>query len=384
MSSIGPQLLPHLAKRKRSVDDDEKEAGSPPSKVHATGPQLPSNQDEITLGDDDDYSGDDDAYGPAMPRASTAQQENSKPSIGPTMPPTATSIGPAAPPPSIGPSAGPTNTDEIDLAWSDDDENTSHGPASPPSAPQPKRIQGPAPPPAPLSERPPNPPDADSDSDSDDSDDDGYGPALPTSSAHQARQSQAAAALHSARQAAESTAPQRDGWMLAPPTGDELNHAQDPTKLRARKFNSGPRASTSGGGEISSIWTETPEQKRKRLEDAVLGRSSGANGGGAAAAAAASANQSQPPKTREEEERAERIRNNIQKARGPSLLEAHQRGDGKGNARAVEEEEDDPSKRAFDREKDMKLGGRIGNAQRNELLKRSANFGDRFSKGKYL
>ncbi|KAK8008618.1 hypothetical protein PG991_011169 [Apiospora marii] len=389
MSSIGPQLPPHLAKRKRSIDDNEAEAGSPPAKVHATGPQLPSNQDEITLDDDDDSSGDDDAYGPTMPKAAAAQPESSrKPSIGPTMPasigpampPTAASIGPAAPPPSIGPSVGPTNADEIDLADSDDDDDDdAHGPAPPPSAPQqPKRIQGPAPPPGPLSERPPNPPE-DSDSESDDDD---YGPALPTSSAHQARQSQAAAALHSARQAAGSTAPQRDDWMLAPPTGADLNHAQDPTKLKARKFNSGPRASTSGGGEISSIWTETPEQKRKRLEDAVLGRTGA--GGGAGAAAAASSGQSQPPKTLEEEERAERIRNNIQKARGPSLLEAHQRGDGKGNARAIEEEEDDPSKRAFDKEKDMKLGGRIGNAQRNELLKRSANFGDRFSKGKYL
>ncbi|KAK6860146.1 hypothetical protein PG990_012551 [Apiospora arundinis] len=390
MSSIGPQLPPHLAKRKRSVDDDEAEAGSPPPKIHATGPQLPSNRDEITL-DDDDSSGDDDAYGPSIPKAAMeAKQENNKPSIGPAMP---TSIGPAmpptaapsisaaAPPPSIGPSAGPTNTDEIDLADSDDDD-ASHGPAPPPSGPQqpqqPKRIHGPAPPPGPLSERPPNPPDSDSDSDDDD-----YGPALPTSSAHQARQSQAAAALYSARQAAESTAPQRDDWMLAPPSGGDLNHAQDPTKLKARKFNSGPRASTSGGGEISSIWTETPEQKRKRLEDAVLGRSSAAASGqpqqGQKGAVAAGV-----PKTREEEERAERIRENIQKARGPSLLEAHQRSDGKGNARAVEEEEDDPSKRAFDKEKDMKLGGRIGNAQRNELLKRSANFGDRFSKGKYL
>ncbi|KAK7984977.1 hypothetical protein PG988_002599 [Apiospora saccharicola] len=390
MSSIGPQLPPHLAKRKRSTDDNEAEAGSPPTKVHATGPQLPSNQDEITLGDDDDSSGDDDAYGPTMPKAAAAQPEiSSKPSIGPTMPasigpampPTAASIGPSAPPPSIGPSAGPTNTDEIDLADSDSDDDA-HGPAPPPSGPQqPKRIQGPAPPPAPLSERPPGPLE-DSNSDSDDDDD--YGPALPTSSAHQARQSQAAAALYSAQKAAESTAPQRDDWMLAPPTAGDLNHAQDPTKLRARKFNSGPRASTSGGGEISSIWTETPEQKRKRLEDAVLGRTGASSGGAGATAAASSSGHSQPPKTLEEEERAERIRNNIQKARGPSLLEAHQRGDGKGNARVAEEEEDDPSKRAFDREKDMKLGGRIGNAQRNELLKKSANFGDRFSKGKYL
>ena len=218
---------------------------------------------------------------------------------------------------------------------------------------------------------------SDSDSDDDDDDDD-YGPALPTSSAHQARQSEAAA--RAVRAAAESAAkgPQRDDWMLAPPTAGGYK-APDPTKLKARKFNSGPRSGAGGGGGseaaaggISSIWTETPEQKRKRLEDAVLGRDAGA-----------AAPRPPPTQSREDEERAAQIRDNLERARGPSLYAVHQARDG-GKGGRIEEEEDDPSKRGFDREKDMKIGGRIGAAQRKELLNKAADFGGRFSKGKFL
>ena len=48
------------------------------------------------------------------------------------------------------------------------------------------------------------------------------------------------------------------------------------------------------------------------------------------------------------------------------------------------EEDDDPSKRAFDWEKDMKVGGQISGSQKKELLNRAANFGGRFQSGKYL
>lgn len=47
-------------------------------------------------------------------------------------------------------------------------------------------------------------------------------------------------------------------------------------------------------------------------------------------------------------------------------------------------EDDDPSKRAFDREKDMAAGGRVGHAQRNEMLKKAAGFSSKFSGGSYL
>jgi len=60
--------------------------------------------------------------------------------------------------------------------------------------------------------------------------------------------------------------------MMVPPKQDDLVARMDPTKLRARKFNSGKgaRAPNSGGAD-NAIWTETPEQKRKRLENEVLG-----------------------------------------------------------------------------------------------------------------
>jgi hypothetical protein len=51
--------------------------------------------------------------------------------------------------------------------------------------------------------------------------------------------------------------------------------------------------------------------------------------------------------------------------------------------RKATEEDDDPSKRSFDREKD--IGGRhIGEAKKHEMLKKASDFGSRFSKGSYL
>src|SRR5690606_9161676 len=96
---------------------------------------------------------------------------------------------------------------------------------------------------------------------------------------------------------------------------------------------------------------------------------------------------------------AARVKAYVEQTRGRSLVEEHQaaraagratggaklgldrdsaRWGRKGGEVADQEEEDDPSKRAFDWEKDMKVGGRITHAQRRELLNRAANFGDRF------
>jgi hypothetical protein len=68
--------------------------------------------------------------------------------------------------------------------------------------------------------------------------------------------------------------PQREEWMLAPPTSDDWSSRVDPTKLKNRKFNTGKGAKGAGdrSGGISAIWTETPEQKRQRLENEVMGR----------------------------------------------------------------------------------------------------------------
>jgi hypothetical protein len=48
------------------------------------------------------------------------------------------------------------------------------------------------------------------------------------------------------------------------------------------------------------------------------------------------------------------------------------------------EAEDDPSKRAFDREKDMGSGMRIGNVQRQQMLNKASDYTSKFSGGSYL
>ncbi|KAH9883675.1 hypothetical protein F4778DRAFT_621261 [Xylariomycetidae sp. FL2044] len=382
MASIGPQLPPHLSKRKR---DDEESPDSPPAKVHAAGPKR-TNRDEIDLESDSE-----DDYGPSVPGAAPKLPIKA----GPILPPSNkeeipldgeeeedddNTIWPTAPSPApkphlrspIGPSLPPAvGTSEIPLEDEDDDSDVG------PAPPEPKRVHGPALPPAALSERPPTSPNA-SDSDSDDD----YGPALPTSSSHITRQAQAQE-LAAQEAAQQSSAPKRDDWMLAPPTSDR-NDAPDPTKLRARKFNSGPRANTSadagGGGGISSIWTETPEQKRKRLENAVLGRSDPSSQQQTTTSTRPTGSSS----GKEADQSSARIRDFTEATRGRSLYEEHQREKGGRGTGQIQEEEDDPSKRAFDREKDMRLGGKINTAQRRQLLNKAADFGGRFAKGKYL
>ena len=330
MSSIGPQLPPSPSKRKRDNEEDDAPSKHPRP-----------NTDEIDLSSSDDDSG-----------------------------PSAGSSTPAQKPPVVSGPSLPNNTDEIDLEYDSDDDT---GPAQPPSAPT--SSAAPA--------QPSNPqkaaaePVSDSDSDSDD-----YGPALPSASS---KPTIGPSLPPSADTDSRSQQPQqRDDWMLAPPSASNGYSERDPSKIRARTFSSKPSGGSSKtDAEISSIWTETPEQKLKRLEDSVLGRSSGGSG---ASQQQSAADANEAKRRAEEAERDRRIAENIAKGRkGKSLVEEHQerRRKEKG-AKAVEEEEDDPSKRAFDREKDMAIGGRMSGKEKRELMANAKGFGNRFQKGSYL
>ncbi|KAJ4405180.1 hypothetical protein N0V82_010362 [Gnomoniopsis sp. IMI 355080] len=180
--------------------------------------------------------------------------------------------------------------------------------------------------------------------------------------------------------------------MLAPPSASSGYQERDPTKIKSRKFASGATATTrprdGAGSGISSIWTETPEEKAKRLADAVLGRGSAAEREQQATSKGGSSGVSGIGDRRRDESK---IRAFTEQTRGKSLYEEHQAAKkagkasaGGGDAKQEEEEDDDPSKRAFDREKDMALGGKITASQRKELLNRASDFGGRFSKGNYL
>ena len=304
---IGPSLPPHLAKRTR--DDDDERSASPDS-------------------------------GDKRRRV----------------------MGPAPPPAAIGPSMPPQSRSRSSSVDSD------VGPAPPPAS-KPARILGPAPPPAPLDERPPNPPSDDSDSSDDD-----FGPAPPpaggssyTYDDEDASRPAASAFDTDPQYSEQNKKVQRDSWMTMPPTQDDLAARMDPSKQRARKFNTGKSAGGGGGG-MSAVWTETPEQKLKRLQDEAMGIAAHSN---------SDPSKKESRRNKAEEKNARRLKEQIDASRGKSLVEQHQDKGGK-------EQEDDPSKRVFDYEKDMALGTKVSHKQKREMLNKAKGFGDRFASGSYL
>lgn len=144
---------------------------------------------------------------------------------------------------------------------------------SPESATKRRRVLGPAPPPAPLGQRPADPPTGGDASSSEDE----YGPVMPSKAGPPPtalEQNQSWDAVRPSADQIEQGEMKsgRDEWMLIPPTQDDLAARMDPTKARARKFNTGKGAKGTGqAGTDNTMWTETPEQKRKRLRDQVLG-----------------------------------------------------------------------------------------------------------------
>ncbi|KAL9101081.1 MAG: hypothetical protein Q9163_003629 [Psora crenata] len=287
----------------------------------------------------------------------------------------------------VGPELPPHLTAKRKRDQSDDDRPQSkRSPSLSPSSSENKksRIIGPAVPPAPLDERPRTAPRAtpvkEDDSSSDDTDD--FGPSLPPAPgsqnavAERQRQRKLEEDL-SAKEASKK--PQREEWMLLPPSSSDWGSRIDPTKLKNRKFNTGkglkgPSQNNVEGG-IDDTWLETPEQKRQRLEDEMLGRKKPAQ--------FEPSDDNKRERLREVEARATeaRIREYNEKSnRGGSLMEEHKKGTGM----AGREKEDDPSKRAFDREKDIGLGVKIGSKARRDMLGKARNFGERFAGGGYL
>lgn len=268
--------------------------------------------------------------------------------------------------PTVGPALPPTLAEKRKRDDSDDSDNEC--PSSPNSAGKRPRVIGPAMPPAPLDQRPPgSPPKSDDEHGTDDesSDDDDFGPAPPTAadSAKRLKTEQAAAP------AAPSKATlQRDEWMTMAPTSGDWSARVDPTQLKARKFNSGKGAKApSSAGESSDAWHETPEQKQARLQREMMGIKDKSS---------ASPAPSKPAQSADDAATTQRLKD-YKTVRGPSLYNAHQKKEGK-------EEDDDPSKRAFDREKDIAGGLQLNSTQRRDMMKKASDFGSRFSSAKYL
>lgn len=124
---------------------------------------------------------------------------------------------------------------------------------------------------------------------------------------------------------------QRPEWMLAPPSASGISDMfnKDPTAaLKARGFNQSAnmrvqRTATvpTNPDDIDSVsWTETPQERAKRLYEEQMGIRK-VNGSGSSSALLES------QQLEEERKREERVRQAIQAhqaSRGPSLLEQHQ------------------------------------------------------------
>ncbi|KAK5112492.1 hypothetical protein LTR62_004249 [Meristemomyces frigidus] len=260
--------------------------------------------------------------------------------------------------------------------------------SSPDSGEKRRKVIGPAMPSAPLEERP-NRSGSDSKEDDDSDSDDDFGPALPGSIPTNFTTPGPNNNRFSRTPPTETeTKPQRDTWMTLPPTQDNLAARLDPTKPRPRGFNTGKSAksggstTTKGNESSSSAWNETPEQKRKRLQDEMMGIVNL----GTATDAAEQQKAVAARKKREEDLDAD-ARAQIAQAHGPSLMSRHENAHTAHSATGTKTNDldDDPSKRSFDREKDMGTGLRIDSTQRKKLLNQaSSGFSSKFAGGSYL
>jgi hypothetical protein len=156
--------------------------------------------------------------------------------------------------------------------------------------------------------------------------------------------------------------------MLAPPTRADWLGSLDASKLKSRTFNQSKSGTNVSGKAVDhSIWTETPLERATRVEQEVLGKKK-----------PVTATEVDDERTRIEAlERDRRIKEYNARTRGPSLMEKYA-SSGKDVG------DDDPSKRAFDYEKDIAGGRTLGFKERDAMIGRAKNLDSKYSGGKYL
>ncbi|KAG0276029.1 hypothetical protein BGZ96_003500 [Linnemannia gamsii] len=168
----------------------------------------------------------------------------------------------------------------------------------------------------------------------------------------------------------------REDWMMVPPESRILG--DDPLKITARTFQKREQAP-----QDSSLWTETPADREKRLRGEPRERDEDSDRRKRSRRREDDDEQQYHQRSRQDAEREEQIRKYNAEKRSTSLMESHSNQYIKSKAwQKDDKEHDNPSARAFDREKDVLGGRRVDHRQRDDLVKQAMDLGSKFSKGK--
>ncbi|TFK84870.1 hypothetical protein K466DRAFT_209697 [Polyporus arcularius HHB13444] len=176
-------------------------------------------------------------------------------------------------------------------------------------------------------------------------------------------------------EASKPKAPQREEWMLVPPSSSDLLASIDPTKLtRPRKF--APTAKTARDAD-NSLWTETPAERQQRIADEVAGKRRRATD------VEPEDTSADARKRRKYEEEVRRGVEQHTKTRGPALLKQHEHMSTADEAEKKRKGDEDEPPAFWDHGRDMGIGGRLmDDKTRNKFISEAKGLGDRFGSGK--
>ncbi|KAI0638925.1 hypothetical protein C8Q77DRAFT_1078432 [Trametes polyzona] len=178
-------------------------------------------------------------------------------------------------------------------------------------------------------------------------------------------------------EASKPKAPQREEWMLVPPSSSDLLGSIDPTKLtRPRQF---ARTAQPSRDADTSLWTETPAERQQRIADEVAGKRRRAADVGPAEDTDLDARK----RRRYEEEVRKGVEEHTRKVRGATLLDQHKRVSAAKEAEKAREGQEDEPPAFWDHGRDMALGGRLmDDKTRDKFIREAKGLGDRFGSGK--
>lgn len=159
----------------------------------------------------------------------------------------------------------------------------------------------------------------------------------------------------------------------------------DPTKLKSRSFQSGPKAQKStrpggiGGDDGPNLWTETPAERQQRLQDEALGKKRRAEN--------ANPEEEDTEETRRKRARDRRLKEEVErhnsKSRKESLVDQHEKKKSKSSAGKRKGQEEEPQ--GWDRDRDMSIGGRlIDDGKRKQMIEDAKGLGGRFGSSGFM